>query len=261
MKFGPNFLVNFALVSASILAADAAVIPISENGTAIGSITINAVAGGVQGNFQATDNLGNAITLAQLATNMGEDHFNWLQFLTPTNAFLGVGAGTTFVDPQSTGQGTLWADTLPWYWDEVAPPNPLPAGRTAPPTYIPGAGSTELADMSTGNGGSQLSFADFPGGPVANTLDFTTCLVSVGPGNSYKPLGGFTWTATIGNPGTLITAGPNAGCTSLTPAQTSLVRTSFPGDFQQVPEPGTIAFLMAGLTGLVAMKRKRHNVN
>lgn len=259
MKKSFQDLVHLAILAATSVTCHAAIIQVTENGIPIGSITIN-VAGaaggqGVSGNFQATNAQGATITLTQLAANFGENHFNWLQFLTPTNAFLGVAAGTTFVDPQSTGQGALWADTFPWYWDEVAPPAMLPAPRTTPPTYIPAAGHTELGDSSTGNGNSQLSFADFPSSGAANTLSFVTCLVSVGPGNFYTPVGGFSWTATTGGPGTTISAGPTSGCSSLAAAQTSLVTNSFPGKFQQAPEPGTLAMLLAGVA-LMGLSRK-----
>lgn len=236
-------------------ACGAVSINVNENGTPIGTITVNGAGGTVSGNFQATDPLGNAITLAQLAKNLGEDHFNWLQFLTPSINFLGTPAGTMFVDPKSGGQGTLWADTLPWYWDEVAPPDPLPNPFTSPPTYIPGAGSTELADNSTGNGGSQLNYSDSPGGPNPGTLDFTTCLVSIGPGNIYKPLGGFTWQATIGGPGTTISQGPTAGCT-VTPEMQSLVARSFSPSFT-VPEPASLPLAFGGSFLMLFLSRRR----
>ena len=119
-----------------------------------------------------------------------------------------------------------------------------------------------MGDQSTGNGNTQLGFADFPGSANANTLTFLTCLVSIGPGNVYLPVGGFSWTATLGaggaGSGTNITAGPTSACTGgLTQAQRNLVSSSFPGNFQQAPEPGTVLLFAAGAAALALWNRRR----
>jgi hypothetical protein len=151
--------------------------------------------------------------------------------------------------------------------DEVAPPNPLPDGFTAPPTFIPPAGQTELSVSSAGGtpAGSQLAYSD---GPASNavaqtTLSFTTCLVSVGPKNVYTPLAGFTWASTVGGStgpgGALIgnvTAGPTASSCSLSVAQQALVTNFGPPNFVLSPEPGAVIPSLMGLVCVAVLRRR-----
>ena len=252
---GMRVAAGIAAASAVAMAASISV-PVTENGTAIGNISISTGAGGVTGNFTVTNTGGGAspLSISNQASAFGEDHYNWFQKCVVSNAFLGIAAGGKFVDPQSGGQGTLWADTAPWYWDETAPPAmPDGAGHTAPPTYVPAAGHTELGDQITGAANNILGFADFPGSSTANTLNFTTILMSVGPGNKYQPLAGFTWTATLGGSGTVI-SDLTAGAT-FTAEFANEINTSGFGTWTQVPEPSSLGVLLAGLV-LVRLRRR-----
>ena len=224
-------------------------VPVSEGGTPIGTITIDVSGGGVTGNFTGNQNL------ADLAKKLGEDHFNWFQKAKTKNAFLGVPAGGLFIDPQSGGQGTLWADKQPWYWDETAPPDPLPAPFKSPPTFIPPAGKTELDSQTSGK---TLGYSDSPGSSNANVLNFTTILMSIGPGNTYRPLAGFTWTATLGGMGGTVISDLKAGAT-FTPEFAKEINNSGFGTWTQVPEPFSI-IVWAGMSGaliIILVHRRR----
>jgi hypothetical protein len=63
------------------------------------------------------------MTLAQVASLGGFSHFNWFQQVTEY-----PGYDVPFVDPHSGGLpgGAVWADDLPFYWDEKSCPLNLP---------------------------------------------------------------------------------------------------------------------------------------
>lgn len=197
----------------------------------VGQIDVNRVpipgdGTGLLGQFTAMrmnpDGTRTPIALAQLEKTLAEDHLNWFQKVVNNRS---PGAPASFVDPPNGGLGRLWADNRPGYWDEVRPPDPLPMGKTAPPTVIPPAGMTELGVNIVG-GGTQLRYSD---APTANA-DFATFLVSDydnpvwgdGGPKTYKVLDGFTWSAAGG----MITAGPTSGATF-----TQDMRNEFQNDF------------------------------
>ncbi|XZO04286.1 MAG: hypothetical protein ACM65L_11460 [Microcoleus sp.] len=83
------------------------------NNEKIGSIDVKSINNNatLQSNFLVTKNNWN---LTQLASDLGVDHFNWLQIIV-NNSSPDYQLPQTFIDPQLGGQGTLWADNLPWY--------------------------------------------------------------------------------------------------------------------------------------------------
>lgn len=189
-----------SLIGASSLAL-AATDPIEMD---LGFGKINAMVGAstdeLQASFTVTkkgaDN--KTLTLQQLEKMLGQDHVNWFQKVTKVDPAI-MGLKVPFIDPMKGGQGPLWADDRPWYWDEVSPPKPLPMGKTSPPTFIPPMGKTELGVQSH-DGAGPLEYSDSPGGqPVGTKIDFATYLVSDYGNKTYDVLGkGFTWQTTIG---------------------------------------------------------------
>lgn len=176
-----------ALASLVISQAAALEIPVKCNGNQVGKIDVNISGAGVSGNFIST--VGTPPSQAAAAAACGEHHFNWYQTASGTHPL--IPGGGPQVDPLSGGQSTLWADTLPWYLDEVRPPNPLPAGKTSPPTTIPPGGQTEVEASTSG---ANLAYSDFPGGPDGTNVMFMTWLVSLnadGSWHSWHP--GFSW--------------------------------------------------------------------
>jgi hypothetical protein len=196
---------------------------VKENGMDIGVLAFVAFNNGqtdaaLGGRFQVTlkdPKTDKPYTLDALAKKLGEDHFNWLQDF-KVNANLTVNSladpnkpdgkivtrtykeGQTIIDPQSGGQAFgdskkgQWSDANPWYYDETAIPKDLQNGNTVKSD----GGIVWSADpnMQLSSQAKDNVLAYFDGAKGADiTLSFTTFLVSVGPGNTYKPLAGFTW--------------------------------------------------------------------
>lgn len=252
-------------------------LPVTENGMTIGTIDMTANGGQLTGNFTATaidPSTGKPYTLNALAKSLGEDHFNWLQDVSPSKDLTltlytynadgtkitsttdkKFAANTTIIDPQSGGQSGLWADNAPWYWDETVPPQD-------PSKYTPklqGFYNPPQTELQAKTSGSTLSYGDTPGGLglAGYTLTFTTFLVSIGPGNTYNPLAGFTWTDTIDatGAGTVTLQGT---ATDLTPTPfTSGINTEINtqgfGTWTLVPEPSTLILLTTGLVVIVPL--------
>ncbi|HLO48674.1 MAG TPA: hypothetical protein VK211_09700, partial [Kamptonema sp.] len=86
----------------------------------VGTISLDAINNGtrLESKFNVTKN---NWSLTQLASDLGVDHFNWLQIVV-NNSSPSYQFPRTFIDPQLGGQGNLWADNIPWYLDEVPPP-------------------------------------------------------------------------------------------------------------------------------------------
>jgi hypothetical protein len=254
---------------------------VKENGKNIGTISIKVNGNQISGNFTGTAPLGD------LAKSLNEDHFNWLQdisFATPINIttytynadgtkvtkLTTTKVTTTLIDPQSGGQSLnggksgLWADKLPWYWDETIPPINL-VNITKPPDDTPAKlmgfydpNQTELQAKTTG---SKLLYGDIPSGQAlaGNTLIFTTFLVSIGPDNTYCPLAGFTWTDKfdVAGNGTITLSTLSAG--TLKPATfTSEINTEINsqnfGNWKECPEPSTLVLLAVGLIGAMLLR-------
>lgn len=200
----------------------------------IGSIDVDSINNNatLQSQFKVTKNNWN---LTQLASDLGVDHFNWLQIIV-NNSSPDYQLPQTFIDPQLGGQGTLWADNLPWYLNEV--PNPPVIAQTQdgsqkllllnepftdtngngqwdigepftdvngngkwdpaklyPPTFIPPNSNQSELDFSSQ--GQQLTLLDSPG------ISFTAKTFLVGDfGNkTYDFLAGFSWSSFLGSNG------------------------------------------------------------
>lgn len=205
--FGLSLSAEFFLVTSSALGAalDPINFDINANGKNIGSISINVPGSmaGVQGTFNVNDKLFKDINA--LEKFLGQDHLNWFQKVTSIDPDF-PGLNDPLIDPPSGGLGSLWADDRPWYLDETRPPDPLPDGKTSPPTFIPPDGQTELDTQTMA---SALKYSDFPGGfPAGTTIDFSTFLISDFGNKTYEVLGsGFSWSIEIAEDGsTQVTA-------------------------------------------------------
>ena len=182
------------------LAAPAAAVPFDVDAPGLGvfgQIDVTAIAGdGIVGSFNVTlkNPDGSTMTIDQLEKSLVEDHLNRFQKVTnhqnPNADF-----PEKLIDPQSGGQGVLWADHRPWYLNEVPIPNPLPSPRTeADPKF--------QLNNNIQNLGKTLHYEDNPNAKA----DFSTFLVSDydnpvwgadGP-RTYSVLGGFTWNTQSG---------------------------------------------------------------
>jgi hypothetical protein len=275
---------------------------VKENGKDIGTISIKVNRNGaVFGSFEVTlkDPATNKpYTLAGLAKALGEDHFNWFQDYTvskdltiislkdpnkPTGATVSrtYKKGATIIDPQNGGntfqnskgqfRGGTWTDgDAPWYYNETAIPAPFDGGKKTVKSEgditwkaVPGL------QLSAKTSGSTLRFADQPNNTDI-AFSFTTFLVSVGPGNTYKPLAGFTWTDTFdkSGKGTLTLDTVNMG-KDLKPAtftedmNKEINSQDFgkwtPAKGSVTPEPSTLTLLASGFLGAVPFALRRRN--
>jgi len=228
-------------------------IPVTVNGQPIGSIDANVgVDGAGNQGMQASFTAQPFSSLSDLEASLGQDHLNWFQKVV-TNRTVTPDFPGRFIDPQSGGQGALWADDRPWYWDEVAPPNPLPLGKTAPPTFIPPPGSSELRENTLNDDGI-LEFEDFPSGL---DLDFVTCLISDYGNRKYHVLGScFSWTAAPGAGGLTVVTNPLVAAFQTEFAQEIL------NDFGwRLPLPPTLVLLVLSLGGMAALARARRRAS
>ena len=194
----------------------------------VGSINVDTARfnnAGIESNFLVTKK---NWSLAQLASDLKVDHFNWLQIVvnnfSPSYQF-----PQTFIDPQLGGQGSLWADNRPWYLDEVPPPSIIGStggrdllvreepytdtngngqwdigepfndlnsngrwdeNRLSPPTFLPPNSNQSALDFFSQ--GSQLTLFDTPSGANFRVLTF---LVGDLGNNTYDFLDGFSWAA------------------------------------------------------------------
>ncbi len=87
----------------------------------VGSLDISSILNNtrLQSKFIFTKN---NWSLTQLASDLGVDHFNWLQIVVDNRSQSYHFPQKTFIDLQPGGQGNVWADNIPWYLDEVPPP-------------------------------------------------------------------------------------------------------------------------------------------
>jgi hypothetical protein len=260
---------------------------VTENGKTLGTISMNITNNDspnarVTGTFTVTakdPQTGQPYTLDALAKSLGEDHFNWLQDYTaskdisitslngdinnPQNGDPTITRtytkGESIIDPQSGGMSFdketgVWDDNAPWYYNEPA----LPKSVTPPDAVISqglitwqGKPSLELSAKSSG---STLSYADQPLGRNV-TLSFTTFLVSVGPGNTYKPLAGFTWSEKFDNGFngtiTLDADGGNLKSATFSKDIDKEINSQGFGKWALAPEPSTLLLLASSLMGIV----------
>lgn len=142
-----------------------------------------------------------------------------------TPPFLDPPLGGYGNNPATPGDDTLWADSLPWYWNEGPVPDPKPPG------FKEGYHIDDFTDDHT------LQFEDFPRWPDdTQQIRFRTRLVSVfEDGRFHKYHGGWEWTWTSTGGGTV-------------------------GGFQNLPEPTVWAAMLTGfgLIGVALRQRLRH---
>ena len=185
-------LVALTILLASASAATAITIDINCDGVKVGTLTVfDAFPIGAE--FKAN---GPAFpTLGDAAKKCGEHHFNWYQVVVADNKQPldagGKPVTAPYVDPppggyldsnpSTPGNQTLWADNLPWYWNEGPPP---PAGT---PGFDPETMLEKHTDATT------LDFGDVPGG-ASTEIVFKTWLVSLNADSSFHSFHtGFTW--------------------------------------------------------------------
>jgi len=189
---------------------------------------------------------GNTFSLMELEQYLGQDHLNWFQkVISITPPLSGVPA--PFIDPPRGGMPGVWADTLPWYFDETLPPPGTP--------YNPNRQLQQQGDPA----GSTLNYFDTPHAqPPGTSLDFVTFLISDYGDKTYVPLGGFSWTSEIQPNGhAVITALASA---AFKQEYADEIKADF--GFMLVPQPSTFtlmlsAMTMAAVVGWIARCRKR----
>jgi hypothetical protein len=144
----------------------------------------------------------------------------------------------------------VWADQVPWYYDE-----------TPPPAGTPYELNRQLLSQGDPDG-TTLNYFDTPQGqPAGTTVNLVTFLISDFQNESYKPLGGFSWSSTIQADG-------NAAITTLTPNAPFLQEyqdeigdefgyVNFGSLIAETPEPSGFALMFTGTLGLVAVAIRR----
>jgi hypothetical protein len=200
-------------------------------GAKVGVISVSSLGAsqGISGGF--TSVVGVPPSLAAAAAACKEDHFNWYQVVTSDNG-KAVDAGgkkltAPYVDPPPGGYDSLWADNLPWYWNESAA---AAGAKHVMPGY-------QLSDNTTK---STLSFSDNPSS--SGDIGFSTWLVSLNADGSFHAFeGGFSWvyTSKTGTVGSIM---------FLTGDPTDANYKNIIGGFAaSVPEPRQSAMLLLGL--------------
>jgi hypothetical protein len=195
-----RLLLSLPLFLPQIASAASLTIPVNCDGTLVGNITVSTfigaggIIGGVNGSF--TSVVGAPPSLAAAAAACGEDHFNWYQVVVgdnhPPKDANGNPLTPPYVDPPPGGYSAdptqnppfpvLWADNLPWFYNEGPPPPP------GTPGYDP------ANNLSAHTNGDTLDFTDLPNGPLGTNLLFNTWLVSLNADGSFDEFeGGFTW--------------------------------------------------------------------
>lgn len=234
-----HWLVLAFMVSTSLQAAPLAM-NVTCNNQQVGTISVDVQGDGVKGSFTSTFG-GPPPTLAAAAAQCNEHHFNWYQIVQGTHPL--IPGGGPQVDPLPGGQGGQWADMLPWYWDEYAPPANTPG-------YDAGL---QLSAHTTAD---KLNYEDYPFGPVGTTLTFHTWLVSLNADGSFHGWHpGFTWTWSRPDANTINVGAPTALNADPTNAQ---YQNLIGGFYTSIPEPGTNALAGAALGALLLFAARSH---
>ena len=195
----------------------------------LGSIDVNSINNNatLRSQFGVTKN---NWSLAKLASELGVNHFNWLQIIV-NNSSPSYYFPQTFIDPQLGGQATLWADNIPWYLDEVPAPAAIAQtldgttklllryesftdtngngqwdigepftdangngkwdpDKLSPPTFIY---PSNQSDLDANSQGQQLTLLDSPG----RSFTAQTFLVADFGNKTYDFLAGFSWSSLL----------------------------------------------------------------
>lgn len=249
----PTFLTRAVLIITCALtlvlacAADPLTIGVNCGGNQVGTISVqvSASGAGITGGFTSTVG-GPPATLAAAAAACGENHFNWYQVVTADNKVPNDSHGNPvnppYVDPPPGGYSNQWADSLPWYWDEYAPP----AGT-------PNFDANLLLSNQTGL--TTLNFSDFPGGAAGTNLSFVTFLVSLNADSSFHAFeGGFSWTWSNSTGSAVATAPQLIQGGAPTDAQ---YRNIIGGFNTSIPEPSSMVLFASGALSLFGYKIRR----
>lgn len=244
-RFVTAVLVFVCVLLPGLASAVPITIPVLCGGATVGNISVDVspTGAGVTGGFTSTTG-GPPPTLAAAAAACGEDHFNWYQIVIADNMPPRDARGNTltppYVDPPPGGYSNQWADNLPWYWDEYAPPAGTP---NFDPNLLLSANTTA----------ARLGFADFPGGAAGTNLSFITWLVSLNADSSFHAFeGGFSWDWSNAT-GRNVASNLLAHNADPTRAQYNNLIGGFATS--TVPEPSTFALLAMSL-GLLYVRRR-----
>jgi hypothetical protein len=202
----------------------------------------------------ATDSAGNTLTLQQLESDLGQDHFNWFQKVTSDNVPPKDAGGNPvtppYIDPPNGGYSDQWADNRPWFWDEYAPPK-------GTPNFNP---MFQLSNKISADD-KTLDFSDGTGGPNGNLISFSTFLVSDFGDTTYDVLGGFSWSISIANGLTTVTSlDANAAFTG---DYAKEISTQFGYEIHAtaVPEPSTIVMGTISIVLVAFVRARRGSVS
>ena len=246
-------LVAVTVLLASASAATALSVDINCDGAKVGTLT---VFDGFPLGAEFKANGPTFPTLADAAKKCGEHHFNWYQVVVEDNKQPldagGKPVTAPYVDPppggyldgnpSTPGNQTLWADNLPWYWNEGPPP---PAGTSG---FDPETMLEKHTNATT------LEFADVPGG-ASTDIVFKTWLVSLNADSSLHSFHtGFTWN--------FISSAANVpkvqGVAFLTATPTDAEFKDITGSFAtHVPEPDAMVTALLGLSALFALGMRK----